>query len=122
MTTSNLIPRKSDILDIWEKLCFERHNAYQQEDKELFNTLNNQLKDMRRQGGWTEADISEEFEVYDTLFHRPCPAIAANPKISYDLLDSGQPRNLALNIDQVSVYWKYRQYGKKHSEALNLTT
>lgn len=112
MATSTLPSRKSDALDTWEKLCFERYEAYEQGDKALFQILNNQLKDIRRNCGWTEADISEEFDVYDSLFNQPHQTIAGNPNITYDLIENGQPRNLVWNINQVSIYWKYRQYGK----------
>lgn len=121
MATIQLSPRKPDALDIWEKLCFERNEAYLNNDTVLFQSLNEQLKDIRRNTGWTDSDIKEEFAVYDILLNKPYSAIIGNPNISYDLVDSGRSRNLTLNITQVSIYWKYRKYGKKHSEALSLT-
>ncbi len=122
MLPTTLSTRKPDALDIWEKLYFERYEAYQQGDMAQYKSLNNRLKDLRRNGGWSETEIQQEFAVYDLLLVTPYKVIPGNPSISYDLIEDGRPRNLVLNISQVSIYWKYRQYGKHHSEALYLTT
>ncbi len=76
---------------------------------------------MRRQGGWTEDEIAEEFAVYDTLLSKPYTLLQTNPRISYDIDYIGKPQNLRLGIRQLSIYWRHKTGGKSYKHALKLT-
>ena len=118
MHTSKLSPRKPDVLDTWNDLFQQRYQAYQQHDLKSYEHVNNQLKDIRRNGGWNESEIADEFKVYDTLFTIPYEAPVGNPCITYDLVMNGKVRKLNWDINQVSIYWHYINSGKNHQEAI----
>ncbi len=103
MANTNLSTRKPDVLDIWENLCNLRYRAYTQGDLQDFIKYNEQLKAIRKNNGWTDAEIQEEFAVYDVKLNEPFAFPSDNPKIKYDVLDEhGKPMGLSLSIAQVS--------------------
>jgi hypothetical protein len=108
MYTSKLPPRKPDALDTWNDLFQQRYQAYLSSDWNTYRQLNNQLKDIRRNGGWSESEIEEEFKVYDNLSTIPFNAPSGNPNICYDVMVGGETQNLTLSINQMSVYWRER--------------
>lgn len=118
MATITLSPRKTDILDIWEKQCFERYEAYIQGDIEKAKIINAQLKDIRRNSGWTEMDIQQEFEVYDSLLETPYSPAVGNRNISYELIADNKGRKLLVTLSKLGIYWTYKKSGKTHTEAL----
>lgn len=108
MYTPKLSPRKPDALDTWNDLFQQRYQAYIRSDWTIYRQLNGQLKDIRRNGGWSECEIEEEFKVYDTLQAITFEAPVGNPNIFYDLMENGTPSNFKLSIEQVSAYWRFR--------------
>lgn len=116
--TLKLSPRKPDVLDLWNELFQKRYQAYQCHDLKSYEQLNNQLKDIRRNGGWKESEIADEFKIYDTLLTIPYEAPVGNPFITYDLIRNGKADKLNLNINQVSIYWHHINSGKNHQEAI----
>lgn len=114
-----LSPRKPDALDTWNALYYKRYEAYCNNDFGAFKSLNQELKEIRRKGGWNEAEIAEEFGVYDALLYKLYTPPPGNGRISYDINDMGQPQHLSLTILQISTYWRYRGEGKSHCQALS---
>src|ERR1043165_928237 len=109
-----ITPRKTDILDTWEQICRERRLAYEDGNQEKVEALNADLMSLRNEGGWTQTEIKEEFEMYDKVLHQPFNNPIGNANIKYDVNDeSGKPRGLSLSLTQVSQYWKYRDGGLK---------
>lgn len=119
MFTSKLSHRKPDALDTWNDLFQQRYQAYVRSDWNAFKRVNDQLKDIRRNGGWSESEIGEEFQVYDSVLSIPKKRVVGNTNISYDLIENGLPQNHTLNIYQVSMYWGYRNNHKTYIEALS---
>jgi len=103
MSNIKLSTRKPDVLDIWENLCHQRYKAYKEGKLQDFKTLNEQLKIIRQSNGWTDAEIQEEFAVYDEKLNEPFGLPFDNPNIKYDVFDKeGKPMGLSLNIAQLS--------------------
>lgn len=114
-----LSARKLDILDDWKNLCIQRRLAYENNNMEVANELNRQLMQKRIESGWTDLEVKEEFEVYAKVLQQPFSEPLGNMNIRYDILDeNGRGLGLSLTLPQVSQYWKYRDAGLKHSEAL----
>jgi hypothetical protein len=57
--------------------------------------------------------------MYNTVLQHPFSQALGNPWIKYDLNDEeGKPLGLSLSLHQVGQYWKYRDIGCSHTEAL----
>lgn len=113
-------PRKLDSLDNWKTLCNERRLAYEENDLLKVQSLNSQLIDIRKAGGWSDSEINEEFQMYAQVLQRPFIPPVGNPNIKYDLRDErGNLRGLSLSLHQIGKYWMYREAAVEHGEALN---
>ena len=112
--------RKTDILDDWKALCFKRRLAYENNNIEMVSALNQQLMQQRKEGGWSEKEVKEEFAMYNQILHQPFSTPMNNRNIHYDVVkEDGRAQGLALSLHQISQYWKYRDSGLQHSDALH---
>ena len=119
MKNVSLSIRKVDSLDNWKELCTQRRLAYENNNHAIVQELNGQLIQKRKEGGWTDLEIEEEFEMYAQVLQHPFTPPVGNGNIKYDIRDdNGKPRGLSLSLHQVGSYWKFRDTGILHGEAL----
>ena len=114
-----LSPRKPDTLDQWNQLYIQRRLAYESGNVALAKELHQQLIQKRIEGGWTMEEISEEFDEYSKVLQQPFVQPTNDSNIRYDVNDeNGIGRGLSLTLSQVGQYWKYRDAGFMHAQAL----
>ncbi len=100
-------------------MYIQRRLAYESGDVALAKELHQQLVQKRIEGGWTMEEISEEFDEYSKVLQQSFVHPTDNLSIRYDLNDEkGVGRGLSLTLAQVGQYWKYRDAGFEHTQAL----